>query len=341
MHDPGFSSANLNSLPNRLSVLDYLGRKAGLPGSLRDASHGRDWLSRRRDSVDLSNRNSNVAKPDSAQTSRTETSSYTRRTSLDLKLNLQFDFSFISAVAKKVESGELGATEAIEHIVRGSFGIHADFSAEGTDEITVSETSVESRGSSRSHIAHLANALRKYGQNSKTIFGNSGAFNDGSNGRVRQRFVQTVRSFQLRYTRDASFDFQKFTRFLNQAERIDAGHPDKMTGYLDSTRSLVDNSTESSLAVFFDAVESYLEGFESDLKANVDTFFDQIEQMSGFSPDVIDTARDSFTGAIDSFFDRVSQVMDSLSGNVSESEQVSSARQPSSSPDLKALDIIA
>ncbi len=343
MRDSGFSFANLNSLPNRLNAPDYLGRRAGLPQSLRDASRGRDWLSRRRDSVDLSNRNLAAARPDPAHSSRTESSSYTRKTSLDLKLNLQFDFSFISAVAKKVESGELGAAEAINHIVKGSFGIHADFSAEGTDEITVSETSVEGGGSSRSRLAHLANALRKYGLNSKSILGNSEPRNDGGHGRVRQRFVQTVRSFQLRYTKDASFDFHKFTRFLNQAERIDAGHSDKMTGYLDSTRELVDKSTESSLGVFFDAVENYLEGFESDLRANVDKFFDQIEHMSGFSPGVIEAARNSFTGAIESFFGRVSKVMGSLSGDIGSSSTAPSDSQLGLSgyPDLKTLDVVA
>jgi hypothetical protein len=187
----------------------------------------------------------------------------------------------------------------------------------------------------------VAAALRRYGGKSRSFLGTSGACDCGSGGRVRHRFVQTVRSFQLRYTRDASFDFRKFTRFLNQAERIDAGQPEKMTGYLDSTRSLVENSSEASLGVFFDAVESYLEGFESDLKANVDRFFDQIETMSGFSPDVIDAARESFTGAIDGFFDRVSHVMGGLSGSADESEAASSAAQPSVSPDQKTLDVVA
>jgi len=326
MYDSDVSLFDPNLLFNRYNADNYLGRNSGLSDLLSRSGHGRNGFPcRRRDCLDLSNSEAASNKPVANDTTSSE-SSYYRRTTLDLQLNLSFDFKFISSVAKKVESGELGTTEAIEQIIYSEFGISADFSASGTDQIIQSE-STSSNGASR--------AVNSYNRNSNAIRNSNSAFFSAN--RRTNSFMQTIQSFKLRYSKDATFQFSKFTRFLDQTQRLDSAQPDSTEGYFDSTRSLVDTSTESSLSLFFDAVDSYLAGFEDELRSNIDGFFDDIEQLSGFSSDAINAARENFDGALDTFFNAVSGVMDSIRPDSADMNTVQKAAE---APSTENLDLV-
>ena len=79
---------------------------------------------------------------------------------------------------------------------------------------------------------------------------------------------------------------------------------------------LAESAGNSTLAAFFDAVDSYLAGVEDQLLERAETFLATAAAELGFEGELLDISREQLTGSIENFFGQVAAAVDELQAQV-------------------------
>ncbi|MBN1212414.1 MAG: hypothetical protein JXA92_07535 [candidate division Zixibacteria bacterium] len=255
---------------------------------------------------------------------------YKRQARLDYKLNLSFDLAALMSTARSISEGD---TEAVESLVTAGFGLSADFNIKGkqavetnlTDETDPEKAVLKNLTRARSRQVGLFKvqsedfALQSFYREATDI-------RRSLNVKVQDNHRRTVNKIAIRYRLDNRFSFALAERFNVQTRQMTGETPESLNGYFDAAGSLAEKGTPEMMATFFDAVEDYLTRTEDKLTAEVESFFQSAAAELGFTGELVETAASQLTGAIESFFNRVTGAVQKL-----ESKLVPNTVQPESS----------
>ena len=241
--------------------------------------------------------------------------SYSRKSRLDYSLNLQFNLGTFTSSIEKLANGDL---QSLEEIAMGGFGLKADMNFQGFQQVR--ETSdLENRSASvaKSKMLSTNGLANKFSANSRNFAVNS-FYNEASkisrsyhavdNGTHRM----AVNKIGFRYQLDSGFNFTFLNKFNSQTEQMAQQTPDMVNNYLSSAGNLAESGSTEMMSTFFDAVDSYLNQAEIDLIAKANEYFDMAVEELGFSGALVDTAKESFVGSIESFFNRVDNAIETV-----------------------------
>lgn len=233
---------------------------------------------------------------------------------LDYKMDLAFNLSSLTSVIESISEGD---TAAVEEFAAANFGLSADLSFRGFQQINARGEFEADKQVANSRSGVSSRQAAQYSAASKNFKVNS-FFNEAMNLRrgmhqsVQNNHYLSVNKFALRYQYDAGMDFSFMNRFNVQTKVVSEMAPESLNNYLTSAGNVAESGTTEMMSAFFDAVDSYLAQAESDLTAKANQFFDLAAEELGFSGDLIGMAKDHLAGSIDSFFDRVNSAVDML-----------------------------
>ncbi len=241
--------------------------------------------------------------------------SYSRKSRLDYSLNLQFNLGTFTSRVEELANGDL---QSLEEMAMGGFGLKADMNFQGFQQVQeTSDLENKSASVTKNKMLSSSGLANKFSANSRNFAVNS-FYNEASkisrsyhaidNGKHRM----AVNKIGFRYQLDSGFNFTFLNKFNTQTEQMAQQTPDMVNNYLDSAGSLAESGTTEMMSTFFDAVDTYLNQSEKDLIAKANEYFDMAVEELGFSGALVDTAKDSFVGSIESFFNRVDNAIETV-----------------------------
>jgi len=262
---------------------------------------------------------------------------YQRRARLDYRLDLNFDLAALTRTIEKVAEGD---TQAVEQLTAAGFGLSADFDVNGFQQVRTNAG--EDIPAARQHqLAHgAARNSGRYLVNSRdfamdVFFNEATRIHRNLNESARGAHRQAVNKFALRFHLDNRFSFAFLERFNVQTEQMNAERPEALSGYLDSAGGVATAGTNNTMAAFLDAVDGYLDDTAEAMLSKVSAFFDLAAEELGFSGDMVAQARESLTGTIEAFFQRVDEALAQLRSQYAPATELP-AEEPVAPPPVEA-----
>lgn len=239
---------------------------------------------------------------------------YQRRARLDYRLDLSFDLAALTQTVEKLAEGDPGA---VEQLTAAGFGLSADFDAKGFQQVRTN-TGEDTPAGRQHQLAH--GAVRNSGRylvNSRdfamdVFFNEATRIHRNLNESAQGAHRQAVNKFALRFHADNRFSFAFLERFNVQTEQMNEEQPEALSGYLNSAGEVASGGTNDMMAAFLDAVDGYLDDTAEAMLNKVSAFFDLAAEELGFSGDMVAQARESLTGTIEAFFQRVDEALAQL-----------------------------
>jgi hypothetical protein len=236
---------------------------------------------------------------------------YKKSTQVNVGLKLNFNYSVLKKIAQKISDGEMTTEEAIEELVRGHFGLSTAIKASGKEVVEEGYDPTSAIKSTTNSISQSAESITIVEKSTGDGYSYRIADRETESTRerlqqvIREGFTRTVKSFDMRYSRDTSFDYSHFTRFLHQTSDMNDVAPENVESYIESTGTLVDSAPEQSLSEFFDLVDKYLAGSEEEMLAAADKFLSDLASKMALPDGWVESARSMTKSSIESFFNSV------------------------------------
>lgn len=245
---------------------------------------------------------------------------YRREARLDYQLNLQFNLASIMQAAEQIENGD---TTSAEQLIAAGFGLHADFAANGYQRVetnmqddSTANQQVQSRERSRARgklgmAMRFAEADRGF---AARLFQRTAAdVRKSLKVDVQDGHRRATNRIALRFQMDTRFSFALAQRFNIQTQQVAEKQPEAVGPYVDNAGAIARSGTAEAMTAFFDAVDAYLDGSESQIMAKTEQFFDQAAAELGFDGAMVEAAKAQLTASIESFFGRVEEAIAALS----------------------------
>lgn len=233
---------------------------------------------------------------------------FSRKSNLDYKMMLQFDLSAIQGIAESLAHGD---TQKITEFAAGGFGLKAGFDIKSSEIIetnmaeNIDGTSVvKSKLKSKSRLAGAFDAQAK-NFNLQSFYNESTKMSKSMKTESSNGYRRTVNKFALRYRMDSKFNFSFLNRLNVQTKQVADADPNNLENYVKSAGNVAESGTTEMLSTFFDTVDSYLNGAESDMLAKADKFFTMAVNELGFSEESVSLVKDKLVDSIESFFGKV------------------------------------
>ncbi|MDD3731617.1 MAG: hypothetical protein PHU88_04500 [candidate division Zixibacteria bacterium] len=241
---------------------------------------------------------------------------YRRQARLDYNLDLRFDLAtFMRSVASLAE----GDTAGVEQLAGAGFGLKAAFDVTGRQTV---ETNLTDDSVAQKLTAHNQCAVkgRQVGQfrvqgrdfSLQAFLKEAADIHRSLKVDIQDNHRHAVNRIALRYRLDNRFSFALAEKFNVQTRQMTGEIPDTLSSYFDTAGDIAEKGTPAMMAVFFDAVESYLNQTEEKLTANIDSFFNAAASELGFSGDLVTAASSQLRTVIENFFDWVTAAVTSL-----------------------------
>lgn len=237
-----------------------------------------------------------------------------RLSRLDYKMDLEFNLTSLSSVIQSLSEGD---TSAVEEFAAANFGLSADMSFRGFQQVNAQGDFDADQQVANSRGGYASRQAAQYSAASKnfrvdSFMNEATSLRRGMHQSSHGNHYLAVNKFALRYQYDAGMDFSFLNRFNIQTKQVSDTMPESLNNYLTSAGNVAQSGTTEMMASFFDAVDAYLAQAETDLSAKADQFFSMAAEELGLSGDLVNVAKDNLIGTIDSFFDRVNSAVDML-----------------------------
>ncbi len=237
---------------------------------------------------------------------------FSRKTSLDYKMMLQFDLRAIQGVAESLADGD---TQKITEFAAGGFGLKAAFDIKSSEIIETNmaenidgKSITKSKLNSKSRLAGSFEAQAK-NFNLQSFYNESTKMSRSMDTKTSANYRRSVNKFALRYRMDSKFNFSFINRFNVQTKQVAETDPSNLENYVKSAGNVAQSGTTEMMSTFFDAVDGYLNNAESDMLAKADQFFTMAVEELGFSEQTVSLVKDKLVDSIESFFGRVDEAV--------------------------------
>lgn len=237
---------------------------------------------------------------------------YSRRTTLDYKMMLQFDLHAIQGIAESLADGE---TQEISEFAAAGFGLKAAFDIKSKEVVeTNMAEQVDGRSVSKMKMKGKSRFAGAFGAQAKnfnlqSFYNESTKMSKSMKTESFDGYRRTVNKFALRYRMDSKFNFSYLNKFNVQTKQIAETDPNNLENYVASAGNVAQSGTTDMMATFFDTVDSYLNAAESDMLAKAEDFFTMAVEELGFSEEVVSLVKDQLVNSIESFFGRVDEAV--------------------------------
>ncbi|UCE23825.1 MAG: hypothetical protein JSU74_11080 [Candidatus Zixiibacteriota bacterium] len=253
--------------------------------------------------------------PVSDETAPPQPYRFRHHTHFDYEVRLEFQLRAIASIAQEIAEGE---PVSLEELAAAGFGLKAAMDISGKQIV---EAGGHKRGFGDGHLRET-NLLKARSASNFTYHTRDFALESFSRETLRiqrsmdvktgESYQRAVNKFALRYRMDDSFSFAMLNRFNVQTERMAQTDQANLEPYTESAGDVAECGTTEMMAVFFDAVDAYLDQAEQQLLSRADEFFTLVARELGFSEEALAFSRDQAISTIESFFTRVDEAVSGL-----------------------------
>lgn len=241
---------------------------------------------------------------------------YRRQAQLDYNLDLRFDLATFMRSVTSLAEGDMAG---VEQLAAAGFGLKAAFDVTGrqTVETNLTDDSADQKLTTHNQSVVMGRQLGQFrvqGRDfSLQMFLKEAAdIRRSLKADIQDNHRRAVNRIALRYRLDNRFSFALAEKFNVQTKQMSGEIPDTLNSYFNTAGDIAEKGTPAMMAVFFDAVESYLNQTEEKLTADIDSFFSAAATELGFSGDLVTTASSQLRTIIENFFNRVTAAVTSL-----------------------------
>lgn len=240
---------------------------------------------------------------------------FTREAKLNYSMDLRFDMAAISQVARSLSEGDV---ETLDQFAAAGFGLKAALDIKGSQVIQESGEGVEGdAGKSAQKDTAGARQASKFAYQDRdfqmeSFYKESTDVSRSLKVDSRENYRRAVNKFAMRFRLDSGFSMAFAQRFNVQTKQVAESTPESLNNYLDTSGNLAEKGTTEMMATFFNTVDQYLNEAHDQLISVATESFDTAAAELGFSGEMVDAARDTFVGTIDSFFQRVDNAIAGL-----------------------------
>ncbi|HOP06393.1 MAG TPA: hypothetical protein PLF13_03785 [candidate division Zixibacteria bacterium] len=240
---------------------------------------------------------------------------FEREARLDYSMTLQFNLSSFSRTVARIANGDM---QALEEYAAASFGLTADMSFEGYQQIReysdVSDQSSSLRRSSQSVTSNFSS--RSDWQNRqyqvRNFLSEASEVRRGLSLQVQNGHRSATNNLAARYRLDTSMSLKYMNAFNKQTTRLAESAPESLSDYFNTTASVAESAPIDILSGFFEATEEYLDAAEQSLTTQATEYFDMAVEELGFDGELVDMAREQLVDSVTGFFDRVDTAIDQI-----------------------------